>query len=58
MSNSISDTARSNLLTDLVLTEPVSLTNVDLFSQSSFYDSTSGVSAADQYWNYLESLRP
>ena len=58
MSNSISDTARANLLTNLTLTDPQPLSNVDLFAKSSLFNAASGVSAADQYWNYLESLRP
>lgn len=63
MSNSIADTARANLLAALSLTPPQQLSNVDLMAKlrnqpgQTTWTFTSA-SDADNYWLYLESLRP
>ena len=52
---SLTDTARTNLLADLVLSSSTE-SNVDLFRQSSFV--AGNKTTGNQYWDYLESLRP
>lgn len=62
MSNSIADTARVNMLAELGLSSST-LSNVDLMAlvkddalQTTWTFTLASI--ANNYWNYLESLRP
>lgn len=62
MANTISDTARTNLLAELVLSSSP-FSNVDLMAlvRNDVGQTTwtfTPASDAVNYWNYLESLRP